>query len=248
VHVGGAQEQFLFSFTQRRQFLLSFLSLHISRTQEWRIDHGVSSSDLQQVMASRRLQGEDSRGATNGLLSTGEGRERLDTPASTRASGCARQRLHARGGALCGATTGQASPTARQTTRLGSGARHQGPLGRALGKGQGMGGLEPRSRQTTPRHGVRCVHDRCAMPGLRWLPRAHAGTPGSLDLAATWGQGADEAGAGALHGWPELGATRGAVVRMRREGERMLERREGRGLTWNRHAQGRGGPAGDEAH
>jgi hypothetical protein len=90
VHVGGAQEQFLFSFMQRWQFLLSFLSLHMSHTQEWRTDHGVSSSDLQQVMASRRLQGEDSRGATNGLLSTGEGRERLDTPTSTRASGYAR--------------------------------------------------------------------------------------------------------------------------------------------------------------
>jgi hypothetical protein len=88
--VGGAQEQFLFSFMQRWQFLLSFLSLHISRTQEWRTGHGVSSSDLQHMMASRRLQGEDSRGATNGLLSIVEGRERLDAPASTGASGCAR--------------------------------------------------------------------------------------------------------------------------------------------------------------
>jgi hypothetical protein len=40
-------------------------------------------------------------------------------------------------------------------------------------------------------------------------------------------------------GWPELGAARGAAVRMRLEGERMGERREGRGLTWNRHSQGR---------
>jgi hypothetical protein len=35
------------------------------------------------------------------------------------------------------------------------------------------------------------------------------------------------------------GGQSGATVRMRREGERTRERREGRGLTWNRYAQGR---------
>jgi hypothetical protein len=63
-----------------------------------------------------------------------------------------------------------------------------------------MGGLEPRPGQTTPRHGACRVRDWCTMPGLRWLPRAHARTPGSPDLAATWGRGGDEAGARALHG------------------------------------------------
>jgi hypothetical protein len=94
------------------------------------------------------------------------------------------------------------SPTARQTAGLGSGARHQGPLGRALGKGQGMGGLEPRPGQTTSRHGARHIREWCVMPGLRWLPRAHAGTPGLPDLTATWGRGGEEAGVGALQGWP----------------------------------------------
>jgi hypothetical protein len=85
----------------------------------------------------------------------------------------------------------------------------------------------------------RRARDWCAMPSLHWLPRAHARTPASPDLDATWGRGGDEAGAGALHGWPEMGAARGAAVRMRLEGERRGERREGRAHTWNRHSQGR---------
>jgi hypothetical protein len=69
-------------------------------------------------------------------------------------------------------------------------------------RGQGMGGLEPRPGQTTSRHGARHIREWCVMPGLRWLPRAHAGTPGLPDLTATWGRGGEEAGVGALQGWP----------------------------------------------
>jgi hypothetical protein len=63
-----------------------------------------------------------------------------------------------------------------------------------------MGGDSLEGRDCCTPGQRRRAHDWCAMPGLRWLPRAHAGTPASSDLAATWGRGRDEAGAGALQG------------------------------------------------
>jgi hypothetical protein len=57
------------------------------------------------------------------------------------------------------------------------------------------------------------------MPGPRWLPRAHAGTPGSPDLAATWSRGRGRGRGRRLHGgpWRRLARGRGRAATLLEE-------------------------------